>query len=74
MEAPTHHGSISAFDSSQDDLAEYAERLEHYFVANGIDNADVQRAILFTSVGPSTYRLIKTPCRGSRPIIPSRSS
>ena len=39
---------------------EYAERLEHYFVANGIDNADVQRAILFTSVGPSTYRLIKT--------------
>ena len=60
MAAPTHHGSISAFDSSQEDWVEYAERLEHYFVANGIDNADVQRAILFTSVGPSTYRLIKT--------------
>ena len=57
MAAPTHHGSISAFDSSQEDWVEYAERLEHYFVANGIDNAD---AILFTSVGPSTYRLIKT--------------
>ena len=60
MAAPTHHGSIIAFGSSQEDWVEYAERLKHYFVANGIDNADVQRAILFTSVGPSTYRLIKT--------------
>ena len=49
MAGPTHHGSISAI-----------ERLKHYFVANGIDNADVQQAIYFTSVGPSTYRLIKT--------------
>ena len=42
MAAPTYHGSISAFDSSQEDGVEYAERLEHYFVANGIDNTDVQ--------------------------------
>ena len=60
MAAPTYHGSISTFDSSQEDWVEYAERLEHYFVANGIDNTDVQRAILFTCVGPSTYCLIKT--------------
>ena len=58
--AATYHGTITTFDSSQEDWVDYAERLEHYFVANSIDNADVQRAILFTNVGPSTYRLIKT--------------
>ena len=54
------HGFVSAFDSTQEDWVEYAERLEHYFVANTIGNEDVQRAILLTNVGPATYRLIKT--------------
>ena len=57
----THfHGSLSTFDATQEDWVEYAERLQHYFVANGIDKEDVQRAILLTNVGPSTYRLAKT--------------
>ena len=59
MAAP-FHGSISTFDATQEDWVEYAERLQHYFVANKIDDEDIQRAILLTNVGPSTYRLAKT--------------
>uniref|UniRef100_A0A1X7T248 Retrotransposon gag domain-containing protein n=1 Tax=Amphimedon queenslandica TaxID=400682 RepID=A0A1X7T248_AMPQE len=60
MAARSFHGSLSTFDATQEDWVEYAERLEHYFVANSIDNGDVQRAILLTNVGPATYRLAKT--------------
>ena len=57
----THfHCSLSTFDATQEDWVEYAECLQHYFVANGIDNKDVQHAILLPNVGPSTYRLAKT--------------
>ena len=57
----THfHGSLSTFDATQEDWVEYAECLQHYFFAMGIDKEDVQHAILLTNVGPSTYRLAKT--------------
>ena len=28
------HGVVSPFDSNQEEWVEYAERLEHYFIAN----------------------------------------
>ena len=54
------HGTVSAFDPSQEEWSEYAERLVHYFVANGIEAEENKRAILLTAVTPGTYRLIKT--------------
>ena len=54
------HGTVSAFDPSQEDWSEYAERLVHYFVANGIEAEEKKRAILLTAVAPGTYRLLKT--------------
>ena len=32
-------------------LAQYIERLKHYFVANDTDNADKQKAILLSACG-----------------------
>ena len=54
------HGAVAVFDAAQDDWSEYIERLEHYFTANDIVSEDKQRAVLFTAVGPSTYRLIRS--------------
>ena len=54
------HGAVAPFNQDQDDWSEYIERLEHYFAANDIVSAEKQRAILLSTVGPSTYRLIRT--------------
>ena len=54
------HGTVSAFDPSQEEWREYAERLVHYFVANCIEAEEKKRAILLTAVAPGTYRLLKT--------------
>ena len=52
------HGTIAAFSSSQETWTVYVERLEQYFAANKIEDADQQRAILLSVCGPATYRLI----------------
>ena len=52
------HGTIAAFSSSQETCTVYVERLEQYFAANKIEDADQQRAILLSICVPATYRLI----------------
>ncbi|XP_065891709.1 uncharacterized protein [Dysidea avara] len=51
-------GTIVAFSSSQETWTVYVERLEQYFTANKIEDADQQRAILLSICGPATYQLI----------------
>ena len=53
-------GSIGPFDSTTESWEQYAERLGHFFSANGITNADRQRSILLSEVGPSTYALVSS--------------
>ena len=57
-------GKIGEFDRSVEDWVSYAERMDQYFVANGIgtEEADLpkRRAILLTCCGPSTYQLIRS--------------
>ena len=43
------------------------ERLQHYFTANDVADADKQRAILLSSVGPTTYRLIRNLLAPDKP-------
>ena len=57
MAFPTY-GVISKFSSSQETWTAYVERLEQYLAANKVEDADQQRAILFSVCGPTTYRLI----------------
>ena len=54
------HGSVAAFDPSQEEWSEYTERILHYFTANDISSPEKRRAILLNVVGPTTYRLLKT--------------
>ena len=53
------HGGIAEFDSASEDWLAYMERLDQYFIANGVDDAGKQRAILLSGCGALTYKLIK---------------
>ena len=53
------HGKIDEFDPSHKAWATYVERLEFYFIANGIEDPEKKRAVLLTVSGPATYKLIR---------------
>ncbi|XP_021348220.1 uncharacterized protein LOC110447094 [Mizuhopecten yessoensis] len=61
------HGSIEEFDVNSQNLDEYIERLEHYFVANAVDDNDVKRSILLTVCGSKTYGLIRNVVSPAKP-------
>ncbi len=48
------------FSASSESWVEYVERLEQYFIANDIADANKKRAILLSVVGASTYHLLRS--------------
>ena len=54
---PTY-GHISEFDPQEEDWTFYSERLNSFFAANTITSDQRKAAILLSSVGAKTYRLI----------------
>ena len=65
------HGNIEAFDRSMDDWTAYCERLEQYFTANDVEDADKKRAILLSYCGAPTYRLIRNLVAPAKPTTKS---
>ena len=61
------HGTIAAFSSSQETWTVYVKRLEQYFAANKIEDADQQKAILLSVCGPATYQLIHNLVSSKKP-------
>ena len=55
-------GPIEEFDGSKDDWPQYVERLEHFFVANGITTPEKKRALFLSVVGAATIRRCTTWC------------
>ena len=53
-------GRIDEFDSKKEDWPQYVERLDHFFAANGITDADKKRSIFLTVIGPATFRLLRS--------------
>ena len=52
-------GKFAEFDSTKEDFTNYCERLQQYFVANGVED-DKQVATFLSLIGPSTYGLLKS--------------
>ena len=61
------HGPIEAFDRDTDDWTNYFKRLEQYFAANEVEDADKQRAILLSYCEVPTYRLIRNLVAPAKP-------
>ena len=55
----TLFGQVQEFDREKEEWTQYAERLEHYFVANEVQSPERKRAILLSVMGPSCYKLLR---------------
>ena len=51
-------GSMQPFNETIETFTNYIERLELFFIANGIEE-DKQKASLLSLVGPKTYQLLR---------------
>ena len=60
------HGKLDQFHTGQDNWESYEERLQQYFVANDVD-AEKQRAILLSTCGQSTYKVIRNLVAPTKP-------
>ena len=60
-------GRVDEFDGTKDGWLQYIERLEHFFAANGIDDAAKKRAVLLSVVGAVTYKILRSIVSPSKP-------
>ena len=60
-------GQVNPFDREKEEWPQYVERLDYFFVANGITEAVKKRAILLTVVGPATYKLLRNLVAPAKP-------
>ena len=65
--AASYLGTISEFSSGQETWTAYVERLVQYLVANKVEDADQQRAVLLSVCDPATYRLIRNLVSPKKP-------
>ena len=57
----THHGTLTAFDSSTTSWRSYVQQLDYYFIANEITTDKKKVAILLSACGQSTFNTISSP-------------
>ncbi len=65
--ATTVIGQVEPFQIGVEDWDQYAERLEQYFVANGIDAEVKKVAVLLTMVGAKAYSLMSNLVAPAKP-------
>ena len=53
-------GRIEEFREEKEEWTQYAERLEHFFAANGITNNDKKCSVFLTVVGAKAYRQLRS--------------
>ena len=58
MRMASFMGSPEPFKPWTDDWCLYAQRFEHFLLANGVDNDSKQRHLLLALIGNSTFKLL----------------
>ncbi len=66
MATPTL-GRIDEFDRHREDWPQYVERLEFYFVANGITTEEKKLAVFLSVIGSPTYRILRNLLTPNKP-------
>ena len=61
-------GKLCDYDNNKEDRQSYVKRLELFFTANYVVDAQKRRAILLTSRGIETYRLFKGFIAPAKPL------
>ena len=60
-------GRVDEFDGVKDDWLQYVERLEHFYTANGITDADKKKAVLLTVTCAVTYKVLRNILAPDKP-------
>lgn len=60
-------GKIDEFDRHREDWQQYVERLEFYFIANGITTEEKKRAVFLSVIGSPTYRILRNLLTPDKP-------
>ena len=53
-------GSLGEFDESRESWPQYAKRLTHFLVANGITTAAKKTSAFLAVIGPDTFKLLES--------------
>ena len=60
-------GHVEHFQLGADDWEQYTERLQQYFIANGISDDSKKLATFLTVIGPSAYALLSNLVAPEKP-------
>ena len=60
-------GNIETFHSKVEDWLQYEQRLEQFFIANGIETMEKKRAVLITVVGRPTFKVLRSLIHPKKP-------
>ena len=60
-------GALGPFVQEKMQWTSYAERMEEYLLANGVDDARKKVAVLLSTVGEPTYELLRDLCSPEKP-------
>ena len=60
-------GRVEEFDDSKEDWPQYVERVRHFFVANGIKEAERMRATFLSLLGSATYKTLRNLMSPDKP-------
>ena len=60
-------GKIDEFDASKEEWPQYVERMEHFFVANSIEDAVKKKSTFLAVIGPATYSLVRNLVSPEKP-------
>ena len=60
-------GKIDEFDRLKEEWPQYSECVDHFFTANGIDDADRKKSAFLAMIGPVTYALLRNLVSPDKP-------
>ena len=60
-------GKAEEFDASKEEWAQCMERMDHFFAANGINDAYKKKSTFLAVIGPTTYTLVRNLVSPEKP-------
>ncbi len=61
------YGHIGEYVEGQDEWRQYAERIQHYFAANGVTEVEKKQAIFLSVIGARSYKLLSSLVAPTKP-------
>ena len=60
-------GSLAEYDPDKEECPQYATRLDHFFAANAIKEADKKKDIFLSMLGLQTFKLLSSLVAPAKP-------